>query len=266
MRPLPKYLNLTLLILVSLIGAIALTWPFLAGPESLAARFATQTPWLMALIVPGVILLVVTQSLSSLPDARSLAMLAVLIALVAAVRPLGAGLAGLEPVWAVIIVGARALGPSRGFALGSLGILTSALITGGVGPWLPFQMLVAGWVGLGAALIAPRARGRTEVILLASYAAVCGFLVGWLLNLWFWPVATTGVTGIGYDPSLAPSQLVIRWVAFSLTTSLAFDLPRAVLTSLLVALVAGAALRVIRRASRPIVVTAPQYRTQEPVA
>ena len=34
-------------------------------------------------------------------------------------------------------------GPALGFLLGSTALLTSALLTGGVGPWLPFQMLAA---------------------------------------------------------------------------------------------------------------------------
>lgn len=251
---------------LSLIGGLALAWPFFSSPDSLIAKYSNQAPWLMAAIVPIAIMLVAASVLGNLPDARSLALLAVLIALVTAVRPLGAGLAGLEPVWAVIIIGGRALGPSLGFALGSLGLLTSALVTGGVGPWLPFQMLIAGWVGLGSALIAPRARGRVEVFVLAGYAAFCGFAVGWLLNLWFWPVSTSGVAVIGYDPTLSGFELLGRWVSFSLTTSLGFDIPRAILTCIVVALVAGPALRVLRRATRRVQiiepsVIAPQYQS-----
>ena len=37
-----------------------------------------------------------------------------------------------------------ALGPGFGFALGATTLMSSALITGGVGPWLPFQMIAAG--------------------------------------------------------------------------------------------------------------------------
>ncbi len=34
--------------------------------------------------------------------------------------------------------------------MGVYTIVVSALITGGVGPWLPYQMLVTGWVGMSA--------------------------------------------------------------------------------------------------------------------
>jgi len=50
----------------------------------------------------------------------------------------------------VMIIGGRVLGPGFGFVLGLLAMLGSALVTGGVGPWLPFQMLGAAWIGLGA--------------------------------------------------------------------------------------------------------------------
>lgn len=245
------------LIAVSFIGVLALAWPFFSSPGSLLARYSTQAPWLMAAIVPIAVLLVVTSVLGNLPDARTLALLAVLIALITAIRPLGAGLAGLEPIWAVIIIGARTLGPSLGFSLGSLGLLTSALVTGGVGPWLPFQMLIAGWVGLGAALITPNARSKTEVAVLAGYGAACGLGVGWLLNLWFWPISTSGLAVIGYDPNLGGVELLGRWVSFSLATSLGFDIPRAILTCVVVALTAGPGLRVMRRVSKQIQIITP---------
>ena len=52
-------------------------------------------------------------------------------------------------------------------------LFASALLTAGVGPWLPFQMLGAGWVGFLAGCL-PRATGRAEVALLAAYGAVAG--------------------------------------------------------------------------------------------
>ena len=46
---------------------------------------------------------------------------------------------------------------------------SALLITGGVGPWLPFQMIAAGWVGFGAGWL-PRAGGRLERVMLAATA------------------------------------------------------------------------------------------------
>ena len=57
------------------------------------------------------------------------------------------------------------LGPGFGFVLGSVTMFASALLTGGVGPWMPFQMLAMGWVSMGAGLLPgpDRLRGRREL-------------------------------------------------------------------------------------------------------
>ena len=43
-----------------------------------------------------------------------------------------------------------------GFALGCTSLFASALLTAGVGPWLPFQMICAAWVGMGAGFVPGR--------------------------------------------------------------------------------------------------------------
>ena len=91
-------------------------------------------------------------------DTKALAMLGVLSAIGAALRPLGAGTAGIEIVFFLLVLAGRVFGPGFGFVLGSTTLFASALLTGGVGPWLPFQMLAASWVGLGAGLL-PQRRG-----------------------------------------------------------------------------------------------------------
>ena len=74
-------------------------------------------------------------------DAKAVAMLGVLAAVGAALRPLGAGAGGIETVFFLLVLAGRVFGPGFGFVLGSTTLFASALITGGVGPWLPFQML-----------------------------------------------------------------------------------------------------------------------------
>jgi energy-coupling factor transport system substrate-specific component len=74
-------------------------------------------------------------------DAKAVAMLGVLTAVGAALRPLGTGIAGFEPVFFLLVLAGRVHGPGFGFVLGSTTLFASALVTGGVGPWLPFQML-----------------------------------------------------------------------------------------------------------------------------
>lgn len=170
--------------LASIVGLIAFLWPLVASPESAAVAHAKDAPVLFAVVVPLLLLVVLAQVNDGGMDAKSIAMLGVLAAVIAALRPLGGGTAGLEPIWVVLILGGRALGPGFGFCLGAISLFASALLTGGVGPWLPFQMLGAAWVGWGAGLLPPL-RGRAEIVMLAAYGALAGLAYGLLLNLSF---------------------------------------------------------------------------------
>ena len=172
--------------LATVVGVLAFGWPFLAEPGSTAIAHASDAPWIFAAIVPLVLLVVLAQVADGGMDAKAIAILGVLAAVICILRPLGAGTAGLEPIWFIIILGGRALGPGFGFALGSLSLVASALITGGVGPWLPFQMIAAAWVGLGAGLLPPM-RGRREITMLATYGLIASMGYGLVMNLWFWP-------------------------------------------------------------------------------
>ena len=79
-----------------------------------------------------------------------------------------------------------------GFVLGAVSLLAGALISGGVGPWMPFQMFACAWVGCLAGLL-PRLGGRLEILLLAAYSMVAGLLYGLVMNLWFYlrPIQAT---------------------------------------------------------------------------
>ncbi len=238
------------LLLASVVGLAAFFWPFVAAPESAAVAHAADAPFLFALLMPVLLAVVLSQMTTPGSGAKAMAMLGVLAALVAALRPLGAGHAGLEPFWFIIIVGGRALGPGFGFSLGSVGIFASALLTGGFGPWLPFQMIAAGWVGMGAGLLPGRLRGRTEIAVLAAYGAVASIVFGFLLNAWFWPYFADSGIGFAFVPGDPAVANLGRLLLFSLTTSLGYDLPRALLTTALIAVAGGPLLRALRRAAQ----------------
>ncbi len=125
-------------------------------------------------------------------------MLGVLSAINAALCPLGAGTAGIETVFFLLVLAGRVFGPGFGFPLGSTSLFASALLTAGVGPWLPFQMLAASWVGLGAGLLPRHATGRAEVAMLAVYAAVSAYAYGFCVNIWFWPFSPAADTQRSY--------------------------------------------------------------------
>lgn len=237
------------MIITSLIGLFAFLWPFLMQKNSLLSSNSDLAGIFILIIVPLVLLVALADIMQGGIDSRSLAILGVMIAVVAAVRPLGGGVAGLEPVWAIIIIGGRALGASFGFVLGAIGILGSAVLTGGIGPWLPFQMMVAAWVGAGAGLL-PKLKPRSEVILLVIYGFFVGFFAGLLLNLWFWPFANGLLPEISFQPGLAISEQFVRWIRFSLLTSFGFDLPRGILTGTLLFFLANPLLKAMRRMTK----------------
>ena len=245
--------TLASLALASTVGLLAFGWPFVASPESALVAHAGDAPWLFAALMPIVLVVVLAQMSDGGLDAKGVALLGLLSALVTVLRPLGAGNAGLEPFWFVIIIGGRVLGPGFGFALGSVSLFASALLTGGVGPWLPFQMIAAGWIGMGAGLIpgrGPRWTGtRLEALVLAGYGALAALLFGLAMNAWFWPYYTQMDTAISFQPGAPVSENVARLLVFSAATSFGFDLPRAVVTAVLLAVVGPPVLRAIRRAA-----------------
>ncbi|MEI8261290.1 MAG: ECF transporter S component [Actinomycetes bacterium] len=235
--------------LVTLVGIAAFVWPLVAAPHSAAIAHAGDAPILFAVLVPLLLVVVLAQLADGNMDAKAIAMLGVLAAVITALRPLGGGVAGIEPIWAVLILGGRALGPGFGFSLGAISMFSSALVTGGVGPWLPFQMIAAAWVGMGAGLL-PALRGRRELFLLAAYAGLACLAYGLLLNLWFWPFTAGLPAQLAFIPGAGPLVNLTSWVRFSLVTSLGFDLPRAALTVLAILVAGTPILNSLRRVSR----------------
>lgn len=241
--------SLTMMALLSLVGLAAYGWPLLAPAGAAAVAHANDAPWMFAVVVPLLLVLVLAQISDGGIDAKGIALLGVLAAVVSALRPLGGGASGFEPIWVVLIVGGRALGPGFGFLLGAVSLFASALITGGVGPWLPFQMLTAAWVGMGAGLL-PRVRGRWEIALLAAYGTVAALLYGLMLNLWFWPFLRGLPDAIAYVPGAAMGDNALSWLRFTLLTSLGYDIPRAVITVTMLLVAGPAVLAALRRAAR----------------
>jgi energy-coupling factor transport system substrate-specific component len=135
-------------------------------------------------------------------------------------------------------------------------MFASALITGGVGPWLPFQMFGAAWVGFFAGCLPP-ARGRAEIWMLAAYAFVAGLAYGLLLNMWFWPYGASAGSEVSFVPGAGLAENLRRFWGFHLATSLGWDLPRAVINAVLVLVIGGPVLAALRRVARRAAFGAP---------
>lgn len=246
------------LTLVTLIGIAAFGWPLLADRQSGLAH-SQDAPWLFAALLPLLVAVVVATIADSGMDAKAVAMLGVLAAVGAALRPLGAGTAGLEPMFFLMVLSGRVLGPGFGFVLGSVTMFASALLTGGVGPWMPFQMLAMGWFSLGAGLLPgpERIRGRAELLMLAAYGFAGSFAYGTVMNLQGWVLLQGMGQGISFHPGDPVPANLARFAAYCLATSVGWDLGRAVLTVVLTLALGATLLKALRRATRKAAFDAP---------
>ncbi len=239
------------LALASLVGIVAFVWPLFTRPAGDASTaHAADAPWLFVVVLPLLVAVVLVELASGRLDSKAVAVLGVLTACGAALRLPGTGVTGFTPVFFLLVPAGRVLGRGFGFVLGALTLFVSGLLIGGVGPWLPFQMLGAAWVGFLAGCLPP-ARGRAELVMLAVYGAVAGFLFGLLLDLWFWPYVTQGLgPGVRFVPGDPLVDNLRRFWAFHLSTALGFDIPRALGNAVLILAVGRPVLAALRRAGR----------------
>jgi len=237
------------LAVASLAGLAMFAWPLVIDPPADFSH-TRDAPYVFALILPVLVGIVLAEMTSRGMDTKALAMLGVLSAIGAVLRPLGAGTGGIELVFFLLVLGGRAYGPAFGFVLGSTTLFTSALLTGGMGPWLPFQMLASSWVGLLAGYL-PSLRERAEIAMFAVYAGVAAYLYGFLINLWSWPFSLGADTELSYVAGDAVLDNLHRFVLYTLATSTwGWDTGRAITNVAGVLLVGRAVLATLRRATR----------------
>ena len=242
----------------SLAGLMMLAWPLLLRvPE----HTRIDPPFLFLGLLPVVIAVVLAEIGEGGMDPRVLAVLGVLSAVNAVLRGLSPGTAGIELVMFLLILAGRVFGPGFGFVLGCTSLFASALMTAGVGPWLPFQMLVSAWVGMGAGLLPRRVTGRAEIAMLAAYGVVSAYAFGLLMNLSSWPfLLGISVSGHGsslsYEPGAPLGENLGRFVVYTLLTSTAsWDTGRAITNAVAIVVLGPAVLTTLRRAARRVTVT-----------
>jgi energy-coupling factor transport system substrate-specific component len=242
-----------LLALASALGLVGFGWPLLAGPGKATSEqlsHAGDAPWLFVALLPLLLAVVLAELSDGALDAKAVALLGVLSAIGAVMRLPSGGVTGFEPLFFLMIPAGRVFGRGFGFVLGALTMFASALVTGGVGPWLPFQMFGAAWVGFFAGCLPRRVHGRAEVVVLAAYGVLAGLAYGLLLNMWFWPFAISPGTGLSFVPGDALVDNLRRFWAFHLATSLGWDIPRAFTNCVLVLALGRPVLAALRRAER----------------
>lgn len=239
--------TLAMLAVAVVAGVVAFGWPLILPPTS--GMDPLLAPMVFALVLPLVLAVVLSELSSHSLDVKGLALLGVLSAVGAILRPLGAGTAGLEPFFFLLVLGGRVFGPGFGFAQGAVTLAASALLTGGVGPWLPYQMLAAAFVGLGAGLLPPW-RGAAELAALTGYSLLIGFAYGWIMDFAFWPFGVGPATQFSFDAAAGPVANLRTFVLYNLATSMGWNLGRSLTAAVLVLVVGPGLLHVLRRAAR----------------
>jgi energy-coupling factor transport system substrate-specific component len=206
----------------SVLGAGLFGWPFLGGKPGAtgAAALAVGTVAAIAAIEIG------ARRLST----RDLALLAGLAALAAASRAvLVTGVGGFSPLFLFVLCGGYVFGVEYGFLLGATSLLVSALVTGGIGPWLPYQLFAVGWVGAAAGWAGTRradAPTFRHVGVLAAVGVLAGYGFGAVMDIWNWTFYQSS-PGLGFQPGMPAGTALAHFGNFYLLTSLGYDSFRA---------------------------------------
>jgi energy-coupling factor transport system substrate-specific component len=266
-------------------GLIALGYPFIWPnlPIAGASQGYTNTAPVLLTILMGLCLVAVLLEVQSdAVNTKFIALLGVLVAINAVLRFAEVaipGPGGFSPIFFLIILTGYVYGGRFGFLMGALTLLISALITGGVGPWLPYQMLTAGWVGLSVPIcrwlirglqlvgqtvsLSPQSPGSQlvgqtvslspkspfEIIILAIWGAGWGLLYGVIMNLASWPfISGLQAQTLGAEGSAL--AILKRYATFYIATSLVWDLARAIGNTAMILAFGAPTLRTLRRFRR----------------
>jgi energy-coupling factor transport system substrate-specific component len=251
------------------IGVLAFLYPFFA-PEmtraSLGTAHSQDAPLVTAALVGLSVVALIVELQGQAISAKMVAMLGVLVAITSVLRFIEVVIpmpGGFSPIFAPIILAGYVFGSRFGFLMGAFTLLVSGLVTGGVGPWLPYQMFTAGWAGLTAGWVSgamervarltgrqgPGRSLRPDVAVLCAFGFAWGLLYGVIINVWFWPFAV-GPLEQTWSPGTGLGETLARYATFYLVTSLAWDMARAVGNGALILLLGAPVVRALTRFRR----------------
>ena len=262
-----RALSSAIYVLSAAIGVLAFAYPFFLdtqAPGAIGIAHGQDAPLLTAALVGLSLVALLVELQGQAISAKSVAMLGVLVAITSVLRFIEVAVpmpGGFSPIFAPIILSGYVFGGRFGFLMGTFTLLVSALITGGVGPWLPYQMFTAGWVGLTAGWLGqiPRLRPQTPnrvlelgtwgLGFLAVFGFAWGLLYGVIINVYFWPFAV-GPVEQAWTPDTGLGETLARYAAFYIATSLGWDLVRAVGNAALILLLGTPTVRALTRFQR----------------
>jgi len=260
-----RLFSLAIYMSATISGMLVLLYPFFL-PAVQQTGFGTlrleQMPMMMTLLLGLCLLVLLFEAQGPMVNTKLIALLGILVAINSALRFIETaipGPGGFTPIFFLIILVGYVFGGRVGFLMGALTLLVSALVTGGVGPWLPAQMFTAGWVGMSTPLLHPigkafiarqakrtSAKFNPEILLLAFFGLLWGFLYGAIMNLWQWPFIA-GPRNQSYAAGLGLIETLQRYLAYYLVTSLVWDAIAATGNVLLMLTFGKPALRALRR-------------------
>lgn len=239
---------------LNVLGLAAYLHPFIfsGAHEETSEWFmhGTDGPLIVAAVAALCLVLTIAELTNGGLNSKSLAVLGVLSALAAVLRTVTLP-AGANLYFFLVILGGYSFGPRMGFLAGALSFFLSAVVTGGIGPWLPFQMFASAWMGLSAGLVRPvaiqlRLARRGELALLTLFGVAWGLLFGAITNLWSWPFWVGG-PDVSYQPGLGLAETLRRYWNFYFLTSFGWDLFRSLCNAIVLATLGGPLLRALLR-------------------
>lgn len=144
---------------------------------------------------------------------REMVLIAMLVALASASRVALMAIPDAKPTSFIIIATGMMLGGGAGFITGCLVALLSNIFLG-IGPWLPWQMVLWGLMGLMSPIV-----GKRHRLIQALYGFAWGMVFGWTMNLWYY---SSGIVHFSWQAYFA-----------SCVYSFLFDLTHAVTNAVL---------------------------------
>ncbi len=254
-----RSLSLVIYALTTLLGVAAFLYPFWLPAAAQASgsgmAHAADAPFMVSVLVGLCFAVLLLEVQGQGMSAKVVALLGILVAMNATLRFVEAaipGPGGFSPIFLLIVLGGYVFGARFGFLLGALTLFVSSILTGGMGPWLPYQMFTAGWTGMAAPLCRPlvrglRAEGKAgEVVVLAAYGGLWGLIFGVVINIWFWPFVS-GPAGQYWEPGMSALEGLRRYAVFYVISSLAWDAMRAAGNVALIGVMGLPMLRILRR-------------------
>lgn len=156
---------------------------------------------------------------------------------------------GANAMFFLTVLAAAAFGARFGMLLGLTAMAASGVITAGIGPWLPYQMLALAAMGAAAGALGQLLRNRnirTQVVALAAFGWCWAFIFGATMNLWFWPLVRDGGR-LSYQAGMGYSATLHRYWSYYFATSFAWDAAGAITNAVFILILGVPLLRSLRR-------------------